>query len=205
MWEFGIGSYFHPHRRKHHWFWEVRKVLNCSNIDMIIYKFEPCVLVVLSISFFSGRWAVDLVWQRRCVILSQLATCFSCTGDKFAVWTPFYFHSNIKVCGLAGQVGLAPDLARLGGVVSKVEPMCHLVGSKSRGQHLVLDLGIQPPAICCKCYCVGYPTHLTVPEVYRPRFIQPANYTNTWSLSSNCGIFQILGFAKMLTVKYCSL
>ena len=159
----------------------------------------------MTISFFSGRWAVDLVWQRRCVILSQLATCFSCTGDKFALWAPFYFHSNIKVCGLAGQVGLAPDLARLGGVVSKVEPMCHLVGSKSRGQHLVLDLGIQPPAICCKCYCVGYPTHLTVPEVYRPRFIQPANYTNTWSLSFNCGIFQILGFAKMLTVKYCSL
>ena len=114
-------------------------------------------LVVLSISFFSGRWAVDLVRQKRCVILSQLATCFSCAGDKFAVWAPFYFHSNIKVCGLAGQVGLAPDLARLGGVVSKVEPMCHLVGSKSRGQHLVLDLEIQPPAICCKCYCVGYP------------------------------------------------
>ena len=129
-------------------------------------------LVVLPISFFSGRWAVDLVWQRRCMILSQLATCFFCTGDKFAVWTPFYFHSNIKVCGLAGQVGLAPDLARLGGVGSKVEPMCHLVGSKSRGQHLVLDLGIQPPAICCKCYCVGYPTHLSVPKVYRPGFIQ---------------------------------
>ena len=162
-------------------------------------------LVVLSISFFSGRWAVDLVWQRRCVILSQLATCFFCTGNKFAVWTPFYFHSNIKVCGLAGQVGLAPDLARLGGVGSKVEPMCHLVGSKSSGQHLVLDLGIQPPAICCKCYCVGYATHLSLsarslsPRIYSGTM--PANYTNTWLLSLNCGIFQILGFAKMLSVK----
>ena len=33
----------------------------------------------------------------------------------------------------------------------------------------------------------------------------PANNTNTWSLSLSCGIFQISGFAKMLTVKYCSL
>ena len=167
-------------------------------------------LLCFQFIFFSGRWAVDLAWQRRCVILSQLATCFFCTGDKFAVWTPFYFHSNIKVCGLAGQVGLAPDLARLGGVGSKVESMCHLVGSKSRGQHLVLDLGIQPPAICCKCYCVCYPTHLSVPEVYRQRAriysgTMPANNTNTWSLSLSCGIFQISGFAKMSTVKYCSL
>ena len=51
------------------------------------------------------------------------------------------------------------------------------------------------------------PTSHSVPEVYRPGFIQaqclPTTQRHGHSL--NCGIFQILGFAKMLTVKYRSL